>query len=293
MSQEVRQNELQEKTQQLLDGPLKHIRGGGAGGGACCRWRRWWSTPASAQSVLRIGRRLRHRLQRREQQRHPGCGRDRASKASRYSCASCATAPIRLQTETGPGGLYSSSVPGGATTVSVLIPTGTQASPPNVGDDTFDSDGVPDGGGFSVASRSSANGSDDRLRVLHVRGASTGHRHAGLLEEPLRTRGRLAASRSAASTYTKAQAIAWLGKVGKDKTTTMFSSLVPAMLNILIGNDGSCVSGTIAAANTWMTAAPGRQQRRRRRAPAWVAGEPLHITMDNYNNGLLCAPHRQ
>ena len=25
-------------------------------------------------------------------------------------------------------------------------------------------------------------------------------------------------------TYTKAQAIAWLGKVGKDKTTTMFSS---------------------------------------------------------------------
>jgi hypothetical protein len=28
-------------------------------------------------------------------------------------------------------------------------------------------------------------------------------------------------------------------------------------------------------------------------SPAWTAGEPLHITMDNYNNGLLCAPHRQ
>ena len=53
-------------------------------------------------------------------------------------------------------------------------------------------------------------------------------------------------------TYTKAQAIAWLGKVGKDKTTTMFSSLVPAMLNVCIGNDGSCVTSTIAAANTWM-----------------------------------------
>jgi hypothetical protein len=26
---------------------------------------------------------------------------------------------------------------------------------------------------------------------------------------------------------------------------------------------------------------------------AWAAGEPLHLTMDNYNNGLLCAPHRK
>ena len=26
---------------------------------------------------------------------------------------------------------------------------------------------------------------------------------------------------------------------------------------------------------------------------AWVAGEPLHKQMDAYNNGLLCAPHRQ
>ena len=33
--------------------------------------------------------------------------------------------------------------------------------------------------------------------------------------------------------------VAWLGKVGKDKTTTMFSSLVPAMLNLLIGNEYS------------------------------------------------------
>ena len=53
-------------------------------------------------------------------------------------------------------------------------------------------------------------------------------------------------------TYTKEQAIAWLGKVGKDKTTTMFSSLVSAKLNVLIGNDGSCVSSTIVAADNWM-----------------------------------------
>ena len=47
-------------------------------------------------------------------------------------------------------------------------------------------------------------------------------------------------------------AIAWLGKVGKDKTTTMFSSLVSAKLNVLVGNDSSCVSSTIADADAWM-----------------------------------------
>ena len=36
-------------------------------------------------------------------------------------------------------------------------------------------------------------------------------------------------------TYTKAEAIAWLGRVGSDKTITMFSSLVPAMLNVMLG----------------------------------------------------------
>ena len=25
---------------------------------------------------------------------------------------------------------------------------------------------------------------------------------------------------------------------------------------------------------------------------AWKIGEPLHRQMDNYNNGMLCAPHR-
>jgi len=93
-------------------------------------------------------------------------------------------------------------------------------------------------------------------------------------------------------TYTKAEAIAWLGRVGSDKTITMFSSLVPAMLNVMLGNDGSCVNDAIAAANNWMIAYPlgsnvGGS------SPAWLVGEPLHIQMDSYNNGLLCAPHRQ
>lgn len=44
------------------------------------------------------------------------------------------------------------------------------------------------------------------------------------------------------TTYTKAQAIALLEQVGKDKTLTMFSSLVPAILNVTLGNDSSCVA---------------------------------------------------
>jgi hypothetical protein len=97
--------------------------------------------------------------------------------------------------------------------------------------------------------------------------------------------------------YTEAQAIALLGNVGKDKTTTMFSSLVPAMLNVVIGNDPSCVSSTIAAPNVWMAAPPVGYgpvgSGVAASSYAWSIGEPLHMQMDAYNNGLLCAPHRQ
>lgn len=73
----------------------------------------------------------------------------------------------------------------------------------------------------------------------------------------------------------------------------MFSSLVPAMLNVLIGNDGSCVNSTIAAANLWMATYGPVGSNVAASSYAWMVGEPLHIQMDSYNNGLLCAPHRQ
>ena len=100
-------------------------------------------------------------------------------------------------------------------------------------------------------------------------------------------------------TYTKEEAIMWLGRVGSDKTITMFSSLVPAMLNVMIGNDGSCVTEAIAAGNSWLIANPlGTHVAGS--SPAWKIGEPIHIRLDTYNNGLLynnngvlCAPHRQ
>ncbi|HET9266508.1 MAG TPA: SdrD B-like domain-containing protein [Vicinamibacterales bacterium] len=93
-------------------------------------------------------------------------------------------------------------------------------------------------------------------------------------------------------TYTKAKAIEWLGKVSKDKTTTMFSSLVSAKLNVIIGNEAGCIAGTILAADAWMASNGPVGSDVRASTAAWAAGEPLHKQMDEYNNGRLCAPHR-
>jgi hypothetical protein len=96
----------------------------------------------------------------------------------------------------------------------------------------------------------------------------------------------------AGATYTRDQAIAWLDKVGKDKTITMFSSLVPAMLNVMVGNDDSCVASTITAASAWMASYGPVGKGVAASSYAWKVGEPLHRQLDNYNNGMLCAPHR-
>lgn len=93
-------------------------------------------------------------------------------------------------------------------------------------------------------------------------------------------------------TYTKSQAIAWIGTPSRgDKTIDLFKQLVAAKLNVLIGNDSSCISGTISSADAWLTSHPlgsgvsGSSS-------AWSTGGPLHAQLDDYNNGELCAPHR-
>ena len=94
-----------------------------------------------------------------------------------------------------------------------------------------------------------------------------------------------------ANTYTKAQAISWLGKVGKDKTTTIFASYVSAFLNVKLGNDDSCVASAMASAYTWLSNHPVGSNVAGSSA-AWREAEPWHQTMDAYNNGLLCVQHR-
>lgn len=92
-------------------------------------------------------------------------------------------------------------------------------------------------------------------------------------------------------TFTKQQAIAMLkAPVRQDKRVTLFASLVCAKLNVLIGNDSSCIQTTIDAADAWWARYARNQVRAN--STAWRLGEPLHRELDAYNNGLLCAPHR-
>ncbi|MCU0784642.1 MAG: carboxypeptidase regulatory-like domain-containing protein [Verrucomicrobia bacterium] len=94
-----------------------------------------------------------------------------------------------------------------------------------------------------------------------------------------------------ATIFTKAQAIQMMQQsVNGDKRRTLFNALVCAKLNVLIGNEGSCVAKTIILADQWFVtygATPVKAS-----SSAWRKGEPLSLMLDNYNNGLLCAPHR-
>jgi hypothetical protein len=94
-------------------------------------------------------------------------------------------------------------------------------------------------------------------------------------------------------TYTKAEAIFWMSKSERgDKTFGMFRALVAAELNVMIGNDSSCIEDTIADADAWMSTYGPVGSRVSARSEAWRAGEPLFRLLDQYNNGLLCAPRR-
>ncbi|MCX9079735.1 MAG: hypothetical protein OIN84_17350, partial [Candidatus Methanoperedens sp.] len=94
------------------------------------------------------------------------------------------------------------------------------------------------------------------------------------------------------TSYSRDQAISIMAKsVSGDKTYTMFPALVSAKLNVMVGNNSSCISSTISAADAWMktyklgSGVTGS-------GSAWKQGEPYYWALDNYNNGLLCAPHR-
>lgn len=201
-----------------------------------------------------------------------------------------------VSTSTNEDGVYYFPVPPGTYEIAVQIPPETQPSPSNVGtDDNVDSDGVSDGVGNSVAtvtltpSEGTDSSTDFGFWKSPVTQPGTGtpgywksHPEAWPVES-------IAVG---GVTYSKAEAIAWLEKVGKDKTITMFSSLVPAKLNVLIGNDGSCVSSTISAADQWMATNGPVGNGVHAASLAWKLGEPLHRQLDNYNNGMLCAPHR-
>ncbi len=183
----------------------------------------------------------------------------------------------------------------GTFTVSVMVPPGMRISPANVGvDDTIDSDGVTDGAGNSVATvvlaepSSVSSDTDFGFSQSQVQNPGTGTPGYWMNHPEAWPAGITIGGVS----YTRDAAIAWIAKSGKDRTTTMFASLASAKLNVQMGNDPSCVQGTIAEADAWMAAYGPVGSNVHAASVAWKVGEPLHRLMDNYNNGMLCAPHR-
>lgn len=92
--------------------------------------------------------------------------------------------------------------------------------------------------------------------------------------------------------YTKSEALALMSKASKgDKSIDLFKQLVATKLNLIIGNSATCISSTVASADAWQTTYPPGSGVKGTSA-AWQVGGPLHNKLDDYNNGELCAEHR-
>jgi hypothetical protein len=294
MSQDVGQTELRAQTEQLLDGPLKHARAA-ALAAALLPLASVAVSPASAAVNCSAGVSgvVWHDTN------NDGI-QDAGEPGVQGAVLTISITPVVselvaqnwvVDMATDNFGSFYVELPDGVYHIALQIPPGTQPSPANQGDnDAVDSDGVPDEYGHSVATVGvSGCRADFGVWIPSVAQPGTGtpgywknHPEAWPVDQI--TVGGV--------TYTKTQAIAFLNNVGKDKTITMFSSLVPAMLNVLVGNEDSCVSSTIAAADSWMTTYGPAGKGVHAASQAWKVGEPLHRQMDNYNNGMLCAPHR-
>ena len=292
MSQEKTQSALREKSQTVLDGPLKHVRAA-ALAAALVPLASIVATPAQAQTSCPSG---------------GICGvvwadtnsnglQDPGEDVIAGAIVTLEGPDTEMTTFTDPNGVFSFPVTTRETyEISVQIPPGMQPSPADVGDDdTIDSDGTSDGHGSSAATvtfseeETEDSTTDFGFSQTPVQQPGTGtpgywKNHPEAWPVQSITVG--------GTTYTMTQALTLLDTPGKDKTLTMFSSLVPAMLNVLAGNDSSCVASTIDAANEWMQKYGPVGTGVHAASYAWKVGEPLHRQMDNYNNGMLCAPHR-
>jgi hypothetical protein len=91
--------------------------------------------------------------------------------------------------------------------------------------------------------------------------------------------------------YTSQAASDLMGKVSKDKTISLFAQLVAAKLNVTIGNESGCIDARISEADTWMASHPVGSGVTAS-STAWQQVAAAHRDLDDYNNGRLCAPHR-
>ena len=281
MSQE--QIQVAEKTQQMLQGPLKHVRAA-ALAAALVPLASVVATPASAQSTACASGGF--------------CGlvwndtnNNGVQDVGEPGISGAVVTVNGNVTYTDQSGYYYFSDGPGTYDVYVQIPPGSEPSPANAsGDDSTDSDGTADGIGNSVATVTIEGVDANTDFGFHQLAPAPGTGTPGYWKN--HPEAWPAAGITVGGVYySKDVAIAWLDQVGKDKTTTMFSSLVSAKLSVMVGNNASCVSSTIAAADTWMATYP-LGSKVAASSYAWKIGEPYHRLMDNYNNGMLCAPHR-
>ena len=93
-------------------------------------------------------------------------------------------------------------------------------------------------------------------------------------------------------TLTKLQAIILMSLPERgDKTKNAFRQLVAAKLNVLAGNDDSCIAEAIDAADAWLARNPVCSGVRAS-SPAWKRISGVIARLEAYNSGLLCAPLR-
>ena len=101
--------------------------------------------------------------------------------------------------------------------------------------------------------------------------------------------------------YTKQQALELMNRAGDDHgrgasaagtadaTYDLFSAVVAGQLNVAAGNDASCVSTALGAADEWLAAnavGSGVSQG----DAAWQEAASVYNTLTAYNSGELCAP---
>ena len=93
--------------------------------------------------------------------------------------------------------------------------------------------------------------------------------------------------------YTLTQAIAIMQQAtSKDKTYNLAEQLIAAKLNVMVGNEASCITTTIANADAFLAAYPIASGVKAS-SSAWQSlGSELLTTLTAYNEGLLCAPSR-
>lgn len=192
-------------------------------------------------------------------------------------------------------GSYSfAGVPEGTYKIVVAIPSGSQPTLTGQGTDiTHDSDGVTDTFGSAaqicIGSGASCVGSQEFDFGFHTATrVSPGTGTPGYWKNHTEIWSGVTIG---GVWYSSSDASALMGKVSKDKTISLFSQLVAAKLNVSIGNESGCIAAQIASADAWLTTHPVGSGVAASTA-AWQQIAGVHKELDDYNNGRLCAPHR-